>query len=66
MSDTPSVPQPVALAHSVKETATILGLSVAMLYLLFDSGDLRRLKIGRRTLVERKEIDRFLAAHRVA
>lgn len=57
--------QSIVLVHSVAETARLLGLSIAMLYLLFDSGELARIKVGRRTLIERREIDRFLAAHRV-
>jgi hypothetical protein len=42
MLDVPAAPQPVPLVHSVAETAKILRLSVAMIYLLFDSGELRR------------------------
>jgi excisionase family DNA binding protein len=43
----------------------VIGISRSKLYQLFDTGALRPVKVGRRTLIERKEIERFLAAHRV-
>jgi len=58
-------PSPVAFAYSVLDAAKLIGLSWSKIYELFDTGDLTHLKIGRRTLIERKEIERFLAAHRV-
>lgn len=54
-----------ALVHSISETARIIGLSRSTLYALFKSGKLGHVKIGKRRLVERDEIKRFLAAHRV-
>jgi excisionase family DNA binding protein len=58
-------PSPVAFAYSVVDTAKLIGVSQSQIYELFDTGDLAHLKIGARTLIERTEIDRFLAAHRV-
>jgi excisionase family DNA binding protein len=56
----------VALAHSINDTARIIGLSRSSIYELFDTGKLVYLKIGKRRLVEGDEIRRFLAAHRVS
>jgi excisionase family DNA binding protein len=54
-----------ALAYSVNDTARQIGLSRSTLYELFEAGDLAYLKIGKRRLIERDEIKRFLAAHRI-
>jgi excisionase family DNA binding protein len=54
-----------ALAYSVNDTARQTGLSRSTIYELFEAGKLAYLKIGKRRLVERDEIKRFLAAHRV-
>lgn len=60
-----AVAKPIVLAHSIPETAEMIGVSRSKIYELFDTGELSHLKIGRRTLIERSEIERFLAAHRV-
>ena len=53
------------LALSVAEAARAIGVSRATLYLLFAQHEIRSVKIGKRRLVERAELERFLADHRV-
>jgi excisionase family DNA binding protein len=59
-----SVNEPPML-ESIKETCRLTGLGRTKIYELFDSGELTRVKIGRRALVERSGIKRLIAAHRV-
>jgi len=54
------------LVHNVVDTAARLDLSRSSIYELLKSGDLKSLKIGRRRLIERTEIERFLASRRPA
>jgi 7-cyano-7-deazaguanine synthase len=49
---------------SVKELAAALGISVSGVYRLLDAGDIRRLKVGGRTLFERSELERYIEAQR--
>jgi 7-cyano-7-deazaguanine synthase len=51
---------------SVKEVAAALGISVSGVYRLLDAGELHRLKVGGRTLFERRELQRYVAARRAA
>lgn len=64
----PASPPVASLAayvtHTQKETARILGLGRTKIYLLLESGELTRIKIGRRTLVERASIERLIAKNR--
>jgi excisionase family DNA binding protein len=53
------------LALSVSDAARAIGVSRATLYVLFAQRQLKSLKIGKRRLVERAEVERFLADHRV-
>jgi excisionase family DNA binding protein len=53
------------LALSVSGAARAIGVSRATLYVLFAQHKLKSLKVGKRRLVERAEVERFLAAHRV-
>lgn len=46
--------------YSIEEASARLGISRAKAWLLIKEGDLRVLKIGRRTLVSEAEIDRFV------
>jgi 7-cyano-7-deazaguanine synthase len=55
-----------ALLMSIKEVATALGISVSGVYRLIDGGELRRLKVGGRALIERSELERYIAARRAA
>lgn len=55
----------VAFAYSVVQTAKLIGVSRSKIYELFDTGELNYVKIGRRTLIERCEIERLLATHRI-
>ncbi len=45
---------------SIRETAALLGLGRSTIYRLIESGKLTKLKIGRRTLIERSSIDQLL------
>lgn len=47
-------------AYSPAEAAALLGISRSTIYVLIDSGDLARVKVGRRTLIPAVEIDRLL------
>lgn len=49
---------------SVKEVAGTLGISVSGLYRLLETGDLKRIKVRNRTLFERHELERYIAARR--
>ena len=53
------------LALSVSDAARAIGVSRATLYVLFAQRQLNSVKIGKRRLVERAEVERFLADHRV-
>lgn len=53
------------LALSVSAAARAIGVSRATLYVLFAQRKLKFLKVGKRRLIERAEVERFLAAHRV-
>ena len=59
------MPSPVPLpenklAYSPEEAALSLGLGVTSIYALLKEGRLRRLKFGRRTLIPRESMQRFL------
>src|SRR5437868_6794127 len=51
---------------SLKEVARALGVSSSTVYRLIEAGELRRLKVGGRTLFEPAEIQRYIAAQRAA
>jgi 7-cyano-7-deazaguanine synthase len=51
---------------SVKGVAARLGISVSGVYRLLSAGDLRRIKVGNRTLFERRELERYIASQRAA
>ena len=46
--------------HSVEEAASILSVGRTSLYALIDSGDLERVKIGRRSLVPADSIAAYV------
>jgi excisionase family DNA binding protein len=48
-------------AYTVAEFAHALGLSRAFAYKLIDEGEVRTVRLGRRVLVPRTEVDRILA-----
>jgi excisionase family DNA binding protein len=48
------------LAYSVREAAKICGMSKSTMYRLAESGRLRFKRVGKRTLVTREELLRFL------
>ncbi len=50
---------------SVKEVADILGLSTKTIYRFIFNRDLMARKLGRIYRIGEKEIDRFLAKHRI-
>jgi hypothetical protein len=64
MSAIPAATAPV-LAVSVPDAARTIGTSRSKLYTLFNEGAIAWVQVGRRRVVEIKELERFLAAHRV-
>ncbi len=50
------------LAYTVEEAARLLGISRTSAYLAAQRGELPSVLIGRRRLVPREALDRFLAA----
>lgn len=51
---------------TVKEAAAALRVSEATLFAMMRRGEVTRVKFGRRVFIERDEISRVIAAHRVA
>ena len=47
-------------AYSINDASKLLGVSRSVLYAMISRGELKRLKIGRRTLIARNEIDRLV------
>jgi excisionase family DNA binding protein len=60
----PSTLEP--LAYTVKDAATVLGTSRAMLYELMATGELPSTKLGSRRLIRREAIVSLLEKHEVA
>lgn len=52
---------PRRAAYPTPEAAVLLGMSRSGIYQLIDQGELRRVKIGRRSLIPAEEITRILA-----
>ena len=52
------------LAYSVPEVAKLVGLSRRQIYVEFEQGRLSSIKVGRRRLVRRSDLDRWLTAQR--
>jgi excisionase family DNA binding protein len=53
------------LALSISAAARALGVSRATVYVLLSEHKIGSVKVGKRRLIERAEIERFIAAHRV-
>ena len=51
-----------ALLLSPEEAAAVLGVGRSTVYRLMESGELRRVSIGRCTRIPRADIDRYVAA----
>ena len=51
---------------TIPEAAEALRVSQSQLFKMMKQGDLTAVKFGRRTLIERDEIQRVIAAHRAA
>lgn len=51
---------------TVKEAAATLRVSEATLFAMMKRGEVTRVRFGRRVFIERSEISRVIAAHRVA
>jgi excisionase family DNA binding protein len=49
------------LAYRPNEAAEILSVSKGTLYAMLKSGELKKVKIGRATLISQVELDRYLA-----
>ena len=52
------------LALSIDDAAKTINLSRSKLYQLMCNGSIRSITVGRRRLIERRELERFLARHR--
>ncbi|MGN6199113.1 helix-turn-helix domain-containing protein [Humibacter sp.] len=51
------------LLHPIPEVAQVLGgMSRSTIYELFDSGALKRVKVGTRVYVTHEELERFVAS----
>lgn len=50
------------LLHAMSEAAELIGVGRSTLYELASRGDIKVVKIGRRTLVAHDELERFVAA----
>lgn len=48
------------IALSISEAAAALGVGRSMIYVLIGSGEIRPIKIGRRTLIPIESIDSFM------
>ena len=57
--------RPEALRLSVEEAAPLLGVSVYMVRSLIRQRRLPYHRVGRRIVLDRKDLERFLTAHRV-
>ena len=58
----PREPAPGKLAYDVAEAAWVLGIAVGTTWSLIYNGELATARVGRRVLVSRAEVERFLAA----
>jgi excisionase family DNA binding protein len=61
----PSVGGDGPLAYSITDACRQLSVGRSKLYAMFNAGDLSYVKLGKRRLVERTEIQRLLSAHRM-
>ena len=53
------------LCYSVAAACRQLGIGRTKLYEMFSAGELQYVKLGKRRLVERRELQRLVSAHRV-
>lgn len=53
-------PHIVPLAHDVPTTARLLGIGVSKCWMLIRDGQIRPVRLGKRTLVPTREIERLL------
>ena len=56
-----AVTTPAALG--IPDSAAYLGVSRGTVYNLLKRGELRKVKVGRRSVIARHDLDRFLARH---
>jgi len=54
-------PEPLSLCLTVKQAASMLGVSKAAAYQAVQRGEIPHLKIGRRVVIPRAAFDRYLA-----
>lgn len=62
------VPSPALLSPTVKllsvnDTLTFLGIGRTKLYQIMNSGEIKFIKIGKRTLIKRDSLDEYLDRH---
>lgn len=55
-------PPPTPLAYRPLDAARVLGISRAKPYQLMDEGEIVGRKLGRRTLILRSELERYIAS----
>lgn len=60
------IPHPDALAYSKADVAALLSVSHSLVCNLIRDKALGHIKVGRRVLIARAEVERFLAAARAA
>jgi excisionase family DNA binding protein len=54
-------PSPAKIAYSIAEAVRASGMSRSAIYLALKSGDLRGVKLGRRTLVRHEDLAAYIA-----
>ncbi|MEI7601784.1 MAG: helix-turn-helix domain-containing protein [Aestuariivirga sp.] len=64
MTNTPKQPDPHTRFMSMREGASYAGISVANLWSIAGRGELPLIRIGRRTLVDRTDLDEFMLARK--
>jgi excisionase family DNA binding protein len=57
-----SVPDAEVCLRSIEQTGQILGLSKSKIYKLIASGELQKIKIGKKALIPQKSIAGFLSS----
>ena len=60
-SSAPSIrPADLKLSYTVKEVCKLVGISAATLYLVLGRGELKAVKLGNKTLILAKDLEKWL------
>jgi excisionase family DNA binding protein len=62
MADLPSAAAPAKLSYRIPEAVAATGIARSSLYEVIKAGDLKTRKLGARTLIDRAELERFIAS----